>query len=381
MSGDRHMQSGPADTHTAALDVSFDTVAQRNGESSSRAASRSSGRKSEQIGLLWKGEMITPHDRTNGRIEPANSNNSARRRSKRHSGFLLDSAFVTPPSSIKSRPKLKGLDGTASPSDRWHGAGRLSTEASSPSSPVSNHAAFRVSRAYDTSEPPVSRPTAQSQAIDPAQLVQMALSLSESRKRHVSAPISTAPRTVRLDSPTPTPDTLRSHGENLQQLSQPKAKPTDLFARLSEDHNNVVHTFSAATISRAEKARRYFEQATEYRRLLRHVPPMGHNSTATRASANDGTATANPPIPNAGHSNNAAVEEELGRQYNPIQSLRNRQVRVRERLHLLPPDNYFPDVAAAKHWVDRVVEATQTPEFRQPDYHVNLPDPTLLPPL
>ena len=380
------MRSDPPNIHTAALNVAFDTVADRNGESSPRAESRSSGRRSEQNGSPWRGDVGTPRDSMNGQLEPRYANDSRRRRSGRRSGFLLDSTFASPPTSVKSRAKNKGLDGATPPSRQWHETERMSGEASSSSSPMSHRASTRLSSQFDSADSHVSRPSAQSQTIDPAQLVQMALSLSESRKRNVSGAIGAMPQTGPLESPAVATDRTVSAVQHARHQPDLQTKPTNVFGFVEqlEEEDNVVYTFSTATIGRAERARRYFEQASEYRRLLRHLPPVRQNGPRARASTYGSTSTGRhsklsrsetTKLDQEGH------ESKFGTPYNPLQSLRNRQVRLREGLVIPDPGTYWPTLDGTKRWVDKAVEAAQDPRFRRFDDHISLPDPSSVRPV
>lgn len=193
----------------------------------------------------------------------------------------------------------------------------------------------------------------------------MALNLSESRRiasrRHVSQ--ATPPRLG------PLPD--GSSGSNLRQHLQQQRKfshnvsPKMLEAaspRLSSSgrldsplqagfegaHDaHYRYQFSPSTLARAQKAKDYLELMAQHRRLLDVLP-----------SLKAGLATSPPgsPIANKPFKFSQGDSLPLGREYNPLQYIRNRKVRARERKVIDGERQGFGDVQCVKPWVDRVVE-------------------------
>jgi hypothetical protein len=223
---------------------------------------------------------------------------------------------------------------------------------------------------------------------DPAQIVNMALSLSEGRRRQVSG--------MRVVSEN-TPDRRRiSAGQPLHlrpvgysgssgQYYNDHRRKSQNFAprpisassaekelatsvdqtdfgnstaqgsqRLEDVQDAADYYVSPATYSRAEKAKAHFELIYNFRRLLPHLPPLR--------------------VPSGNH--DIPVREREGRIYNPLQYVRNRKLRFRERKPLESEDEGWDDIAQVRTWVDAVIanhskkrvdvdECIRLPEFSQ----------------
>ena len=113
----------------------------------------------------------------------------------------------------------------------------------------------------------------------------------------------------------------------------------DLDTGVAED---VVFNASDATFARAEKAKIALELMYEYRRLLKYLPPIP-------ASSN------NKPVMSKGAARQQAEPSSgLGRPYNPLQYIRNRKVRFRERRPLDPEAAGWKDLDRVRTWVDTI---------------------------
>ncbi|KAG5984115.1 hypothetical protein E4U55_005990 [Claviceps digitariae] len=207
--------------------------------------------------------------------------------------------------------------------------------------------------------------------VDSTQIVQMALNLSESRRmasrRHVSR--GTPPRL------SPLPDgssgsKLRQHLQQQRKSSlngSPKTKQApspripssgrlDSSAQLAASFE-IAHDgpyryqFSSSTLARAAKAKEHLELMAQYRRLLDVLPPLKAGFGPHLTASPPGSPVGNKPG-RFGHGDNLP----LGRQYNPLQFIRNRKVRARERKVIDGEKQGFGDVEFVKLWVDRVVE-------------------------
>ncbi|KAB8217450.1 mitochondrial inner membrane protein-domain-containing protein [Aspergillus novoparasiticus] len=106
----------------------------------------------------------------------------------------------------------------------------------------------------------------------------------------------------------------------------------------SANSNSLPHVFSDGTLARAEKARRHFELFSEYLRLLPSLPPLKPYE-----------AHADPDSTPAG----AGVTPQ-GRSYNPLQSIRNRKVRFRERCPIDTEAEGWTNVGKVHEWVDSI---------------------------
>ncbi|RMD39408.1 hypothetical protein DV735_g5722, partial [Chaetothyriales sp. CBS 134920] len=201
---------------------------------------------------------------------------------------------------------------------------------------------------------------------DPANIVNMALTLSQARKRiasekrYVSAEQAQS-RTLSGASATPQEEKERtaeyvtvtvdsrqhSGGNNIAQLpmslgpaehSQP-SPPT-----LVDDDGQPLQ-ISPATAHRVQKVKNYFELAYEHRRLLSHLPPIARPGSGT-------------PY----HS----------KQYNPLQYIRNRKLRIWDRTTIDAEEDGWYDIDKVRHWVTSVIESH--PEtVHEPDECVRLP--------
>lgn len=106
----------------------------------------------------------------------------------------------------------------------------------------------------------------------------------------------------------------------------------------SAESNPLPPVFSDSTLARAEHARQHFELFSEYLRLLPSLPPLrSYDSNTTAESKSDNDNTSN-----------------TGRSYNPLQAIRNRKVRFRERCPIDPDGEGWNDLDSVRDWVDSV---------------------------
>ena len=265
----------------------------------------------------------------------------SRRRPLKSGGFLMGNLF---------QPRDSEDDRTNSPN-------KSSKSTDSPSKPTKStprkpsRLSQNVSSPNNNTDQPLPVPQA---SLDPTQLVQMALSLSEGRRRHVSASLqvpapSTDKRRVRSSGP---PAIHVSAGSPMgNDLLQP-ISPADSASRpFTEDDSifttgqDIDYDFSQATIHRADRARKFFELSSEYRRLLTNLPPL---EPAVSASS-----------PRSEHS-----QKELGREYNPLQLLRNRKARHREQRPLDPPVEAYDNLSKVKSYIDEIEHEVKDPTYR-----------------
>ena len=195
---------------------------------------------------------------------------------------------------------------------------------------------------------------------DPAQIVNLALNLSESRRRNVSGggfllpglPYSNSGGSLRQHiqqqryaSGNTSPRSRNTSGSprvistsSRQRKSTPIHSPSTpmLSEQLGDDHILVP---SDATLARAAKAKEAFELFYEYRRLLPHL-------SAIPVSARKGSSG----------STRALSPTRSGRVYNPLQYVRNRRIRLNERKPLNAEAAGWRDVARVRNWVDRIID-------------------------
>ncbi|KAI1459992.1 hypothetical protein F4805DRAFT_38627 [Annulohypoxylon moriforme] len=210
--------------------------------------------------------------------------------------------------------------------------------------------------------------------LDSTNIVNMALNLSESRRmaerRNMSSPIP--PRLAQL------PDNMPGGGlkQHLQQqrrtsrtispkpdrslmpraVSTPRI-PSPLQPSFDTEGSYTYH-FSSSTLNRAQKAKDYLELMAQYRRLLQIVPPLKQDTRSRPSSSNLSTSptSSKPPLnPLTG-----APQFVLGRAYNPLQYIRNRKVRARERKTIDGMAQGFSDISRVSSWIDQTAATTAT---------------------
>ena len=212
---------------------------------------------------------------------------------------------------------------------------------------------------------------------DPAQIVNLALNLSESRRRNVSA--GTVPpinrrlpslgqpslRSPHSNSSIPTNGNLRLQLQQQRHMSRNISarssrhsegdavaiSPSPLHERNQQLSKSPIFgsgvnddNFSAsdATLARAERARVSLELSYEYRRLLNHLPTISslvkNKSTPSQPAVTNGN----------------TIRIDFGMSYNPLQYIRNRKVRIRQRKVLDAEADGWRDVEKIRLWVDAV---------------------------
>lgn len=155
--------------------------------------------------------------------------------------------------------------------------------------------------------------------VDSNQIVNMALNLSESRRIASRRTVSRAnpPRLTPLPDATPgsnlkthlqqqrkTSRTIspRPHSSLTPRLPSQLRSNSPLQAAFDAGHDSTYrYHFSTSTLSRAQKVKEHLELMAQYRRLLEILPPLKPD------------------------------QDRPGREYNPLQYIRNRKVRARER--------------------------------------------------
>ncbi|UKZ65212.1 uncharacterized protein TrAtP1_006407 [Trichoderma atroviride] len=201
--------------------------------------------------------------------------------------------------------------------------------------------------------------------LDSSQIVHMALSLSESRRL---ASRRTGHRTAAPPRLAPLPDGSSSNNIRQHLQQQRKFSRTESPSLLQEPSSGALvpgsrgsgnfqssfegahdsqyrYQFSASTLARAHKAKVHLELWAQYRRLLDVLPPL-------KPGLERPTSGSSPDSPFGAGSQALAVT--LGRQYNPLQYIRNRKMRARERKVIDGKRQGFSDVDSVRQWVDTV---------------------------
>ena len=218
---------------------------------------------------------------------------------------------------------------------------------------------------------------------DPAQIVKLALNLSENRRRHFSAGRLSAVDTGNsrriassgqltgysaASTSNSVGGSLRQHLQQQRRVSRNISPRSAIFGRaggvsssarplpngLGNIQSPIIPTLdlgllddfeftpSDATLARAEKARLSVELFYEYRRLLQYLPnlPVLSKSRPTTAKATSKNTVEAPPT--------------LGRTYNPLQYIRNRKVRARERRAFNAETDGWKDLHKVREWINSV---------------------------
>jgi len=229
--------------------------------------------------------------------------------------------------------------------------------------------------------------------IESAQIVNLALNLSESRRqaarRNVSSPmpptitgfgegfaggslrqhLQAQRRSSRNVSPKPERGDRVFSGTPRMTSGQRMESPLQASFGTQQD-GDYQYNFSASTLARAEKARNTIELMAQYRRLLQYVPPL-KPQILSRAITKSPPSTA---IESPTHWSmppsleGSDYRRPLGRPYNPLQYIRNRKVRARERKTIDGESQGFGDVDRVTAWVDRVSRSSAGDEYQTSDY-------------
>ncbi|KAI2622499.1 hypothetical protein GGR54DRAFT_66254 [Hypoxylon sp. NC1633] len=214
---------------------------------------------------------------------------------------------------------------------------------------------------------PTLQPSTAPLDVDSAQIVNMALNLSESRraaaKRNISSPIP--PRLAQLPD-TPAGGSLKQHLQQQRRTSRnisprPEKSLTPRAVSASrvasplqpsfEQEGSYKYHFSSSTLNRAQKAKEYLELMAQYRRLLQFVPPIEHVSRSRPSSSGVSTSPTNAKMPPNPFPNQPQAL--VGQTYNPLQYIRNRKVRARERRTIDGEAQGFSDVSRVTDWIDK----------------------------
>lgn len=220
------------------------------------------------------------------------------------------------------------------------------------------------------------------QDTDPALIVNLALNLSESRRRNFSSGGLLIPRdavgTRRIIS-SGYPTLASSNSTNVaslrQYLQQPHQLTQNVSPRLGKSGSNrgtgsplsqddytrswqstmlpafeaglsdkVVFDACDATFSRAEKARVALELSYEYRRLLQYLPAVPTNPKSKQN------------LSKSAAKQHVGLSDHLSMTYNPLQYIRNRKVRFRERRPLDAERDGWKHIERVRRWVDVVAD-------------------------
>lgn len=202
------------------------------------------------------------------------------------------------------------------------------------------------------------------QPIDPTTLVQLALNLSQSRRMNLAPGLlaqNNSPNGRRAVSAgySPMNDGLQPGSSSLggslrldksgqynrmssTSMEERLKQKSSLESAPSAPDNALLDLApfqaSAGTLARAAKAQAFFQLSSEYRRLLQFLPPLKPRTQLTE-------------------------DAPLGRAYNPLQCIRNKQVRARRRELIDTETIGWTSVDRVGVWVDMVEVDAQYPEY------------------
>ncbi|KAK4178095.1 hypothetical protein QBC36DRAFT_210173 [Triangularia setosa] len=278
----------------------------------------------------------------------------------------------------QARPYPRTFSGSSGPpmlSEEYEPTGSGHSNPMSASSTLTKRE--RDSLAGDTAVGSSPRTSITQLDLESAQIVNMALNLSESRRlasrRSITQPAP--PRLAPLPDST-TGGSLRHHLQQQRRISRtispkpdrsPRIAPGRLLSPLQpafEPEGTYRYHFSRSTLARAQKAKEYLDLMAQYRRVLELLPPLEAPQTAK-------TLVASPPgAPNDSaqmfRTSTNESEAKIGRPYNPLQYIRNRKVRARERKAIDGEGEGFNDVPKVSEWIYEVAKWVATGQARIP---------------
>ncbi|KAI8624101.1 hypothetical protein F5Y19DRAFT_455873 [Xylariaceae sp. FL1651] len=219
---------------------------------------------------------------------------------------------------------------------------------------------------------PSLRPNSAPLDVDSTQIVSMALNLSESRRlvsrRNISSPIP--PRLAQLPDST-AGGSLKQHLQQQRRTSRTVSPRADrsMTPRIVStprinsplhptfDHeSSYTYHFSSSTLNRAQKAKEYLELMAQFRRLLLFVPPLKQEPRSRPSTSGVPLSPISTGSPLDSHA--SSQNRPLGRPYNPLQYIRNRKIRTRERKAIDGEAQGFRDVPRVTDWIDEVATYT-----------------------
>ncbi|KAI0999302.1 hypothetical protein K3495_g8892 [Podosphaera aphanis] len=191
---------------------------------------------------------------------------------------------------------------------------------------------------------------------DSAHIVNLALNLSENR-RNASRRVYSIPQISGGMVESLGGGSLRQHLQNQRRIprvippnsnqtshsipallrpSQRASSPLSVMFN-TQEAQAYQYNFSSSTLARAEKARITIELMAQYRRLLHFVPPLKSNTSE---------------------------KIQLGREYNPLQYIRNRKLRARISKSIDGEAQGFGGLEKVTNWVDDVAKVASFCEFQ-----------------
>jgi hypothetical protein len=228
--------------------------------------------------------------------------------------------------------------------------------------------------------------------VDSRQIVNLALNLSESRRlasrRATSTPL---PPSLSGFGEGFAGSSLRTHLQAQRRTSRnisPKpergerhfsatartgihGERSPLQSSFNTEQEDAYHyQFSASTLARAQKAKNAIELMAQYRRLLQYLPPLKPDGLSRATTFSPPSTSAGSPRTGSlpiSRTYTATISRPVGRAYNPLQYIRNRKVRNRERQPIDGEAQGFGDVSRVTSWVDQIAKDAMTEGYDTSD--------------
>ncbi|KAH7320031.1 hypothetical protein B0I35DRAFT_430444 [Stachybotrys elegans] len=369
--GQGHDQSRKPSSGLATLNGSSSRDGYEAGESSA-AGSFSSALPIPERYQYRLSDVSSPNNRQSDGSARKDDRSRRRHKSRSSSAFLLPDAVPKERTSVSHRNTASTLPLQPKPF----------SPAPDPIASRDKYSSLKSAAPSRLPRSPAQQDASQLDA-DSTQIVHMALNLSESRRLAARKPSN------RGNPPKLAPIPDATVGGNLKYHLQQQRKSSrnispkphqgtspriPSVARVGSPLQSAFdsisdgryrYQFSTSTLARAQKAKEHLELMAEYRRLIEHLPPLKPGAEDTLAPVS--TATTAPGA------NTARSSTALGRLYNPLQYIRNRKVRARERKVIDGEAQGFGDVESVRLWVDKLEDNTSRPVS-------SVSDMSLLPP-
>ncbi|XXH05475.1 hypothetical protein Hte_011904 [Hypoxylon texense] len=303
--------------------------------------------------------------------EPHKATSTSQDDGRRRSRIPVDNRKGKVPLNISDRSNATGVSQTGLGIDIQDMAGSSDAQANRVLSPAPEEERRHSSGGRPASKIPTPRPSTAPLDLDSTQIVNMALNLSESRRlatrRNISSPIP--PRLAQLPD-SPTGGSLKQHLQQQRRTSRnisprpdkgltPRIVSTPRIASplqgSFDQDGGYQYQFTSSTLNRAQKAKEYLELMAQYRRLLQLVPPLKQDARSRPSSSGLSMSPTNSSAPLNPFT--GAPQVTLGREYNPLQYIRNRKVRARERKAIDGSSQGFSDVSKVTHWIDETAQS------------------------
>ncbi|KAL2060640.1 hypothetical protein VTL71DRAFT_9281 [Oculimacula yallundae] len=394
----------------------FSIGSSETGESSRAASKRNSLRTSGSIDQLHNGDADTGNLEAVKQVKDGRGSHRSHR-SRNSGGFLLSNAVFELPTEKESNAS-SAIDGlrqrhsavdqkgkaTLKSPEKKHRKRRSNIGGSVGGSPLAANVlnAGAANASADTNakngvsgqhHEPAAKAATTALDVDSAQIVNLALNLSESRRNAQRRVISTPlpPVANGLGEPF-TGGSLRHHLQQQRRVSRNVSPKPDRGERTmttsprlasgqrinsplqasfdSHPEEEYKYHFSASTLARAEKAKHAIELMAQYRRLLQYVPPLKPQALDKVANASPSGTSSGSPAVSLGASrtiSNTSSNRTMGRPYNPLQYIRNRKVRSRNSRAIDGEAQGFGDLEKVSTWVDAVSHRASSEDLQAAD--------------